>query len=188
MIFTPGTVAGAYEIDIEPQEDHRGFFARTWCQREFEAHGLESRIVQCSISFNKHRGTLRGMHYQSPPCEEVKLVRCIRGSIYDVIIDLRPDSPTFKRHHAVELSAANRKALYVPRGCAHGFQTLEHDSEVFYQMSEFYMPGHSTGVRWDDPAFGIQWPIPNPIMLDRDRRYADFSDGRFVAHFHKLSE
>jgi dTDP-4-dehydrorhamnose 3,5-epimerase len=174
MIFTETTLSGVWVVAPELHEDHRGFFARTWCEREAAARGLTDRWVQCSISFNKVRGTLRGMHYQRTPHEETKLVRCTMGRIYDVVIDLRPASPTFKAHVAVELSAANRKMLYVPKNCAHGFQTLEDGSEVFYQISEFYTPEHAAGVRWDDPAFGIAWPIDNPIIADRDRAYPDF--------------
>jgi dTDP-4-dehydrorhamnose 3,5-epimerase len=174
VIFIPTPLDGAYVVDPEPIEDQRGFFARTWCQREFQARGLESRLVQCSVSFNKFRGTLRGMHYQAPPHEEDKLVRCTRGSIHDVIIDLRVNSRTFKQHFGIVLSAENRNALFVPKGFAHGFQTLEHDTEIFYQMSEFYVPEDSKGLRWDDPAFGICWPIENPLILERDRNFADF--------------
>ena len=174
MIFTETKLKGAFIIEPERLEDARGFFARAWCQREFAAHSLSPRVVQCNISSNKKKGTLRGMHYQAAPCEEAKLVRCTMGAIYDVIIDLRPESPTFTHHVAVVLTAANRKMLYVPEGFAHGFQTLEDDSEVFYQMSEFYVADHARGVRWNDPAFGIQWPIAEPIILERDRNYPDF--------------
>ena len=174
MIFYETQIKGAFLIEPEKNEDERGFFARVWCQREFEEHGLNPGLVQCSISFNKKKGTLRGMHYQEAPFAEAKLVRCTRQSIYDVIIDLRPKSLTFKQHFAVVLSAENHKMLYVPEGCAHGFQTLEDNAEVFYQMSEFYSPEHSRGVRWNDPAFGIVWPIADPIMLERDKSYPDF--------------
>ena len=156
------------------REDQRGFFARTFCRREFEAHGLNSQMVQCNISFNKFKGCLRGMHFQAAPYSEAKLVRCTAGSIYDVIIDLRSSSPGFKQHFGVELSAMNRKMLYVPEGFAHGFQTLEDNTEVFYQMSQYYSPEHSCGVRWDDPAFGIQWPSGERIIVERDRTYPDF--------------
>jgi dTDP-4-dehydrorhamnose 3,5-epimerase len=174
MIFIETRIAGACIIDVEKLEDHRGFFARTWCQREFAAHGLNPRLVQCSLSFNKHKGTLRGMHYQAAPYEEAKLVRCIRGAIYDVIIDLRPHSPTYKQHIAVILTAENRRMLYVPEGCAHGFQTLEANTEVLYQMSEFYAHESSRGVRWNDPAFGIQWPDDQRTIVERDQNYLDF--------------
>src|SRR5919199_3217742 len=148
MIFTETKLKGAFLIEPEPRADERGFFARTWCQREFEAHGLRTRWVQCNISFNKKKGTLRGMHYQLAPYAEAKLVRCTRGAIYDVIIDLRYDSPTFKQWQALNLTADNRQMLFIPEGFAHGFQTLDDDTEVFYQMSEFYAPDCAKGVRW----------------------------------------
>jgi dTDP-4-dehydrorhamnose 3,5-epimerase len=176
VIFTPTPLEGAYIIELEPFADERGYFARTFCRNEFEAHGLNPCVAQCNVSFNRKRGILRGMHYQDAPFWEVKVVRCTRGSIYDVIIDLRPDSDTFKKHFGAELSAANSKQMYVPEGFAHGFQVLEDDSEVFYQMSQFYSPDHARGVRWNDPAFGIQWPVPDPIMIDRDSSYPDFSE------------
>jgi dTDP-4-dehydrorhamnose 3,5-epimerase len=174
MIFTETKLQGAFIIDVDRIEDERGFFARTWCQREFEAHGLCTQLVQCNISFNKHKGTLRGMHYQAAPHAEAKLVRCTSGTIYDVIIDLRPDSPTFKRWVAVELRADNRRMLFIPEGFAHGFQTLAHDTEVFYQMSQFYVPEYARGVRWDDPAFGVSWPAEKRIISERDRGFPDF--------------
>ena len=174
MIFTEIALPGAFVIEPEPLEDARGLFARTWCRREFEARGLETGVAQCSTSFNKRKGTLRGMHYQMPPAEEIKVIRCTRGSLHDVIIDLRPDSPTFTHHFAIVLAAENRKMLYVPAGFAHGFQTLEDDTEVFYQISEFYSPEHGCGVRWDDPAFGIRWPEDERTIVDRDRSYPDF--------------
>ncbi len=178
MLFHETRLQGVFEIEPERLEDPRGFFARTWCQREFEAHGLTPRMVQSSVSYNRKRGTLRGMHYQVPPHAEAKLVRCTRGSLLDVAVDLRPDSLTFKQHVAVLLSAENRLMLYIPGGLAHGFQTLEDDTEVFYQMSEFYAPEHSRGVRYDDPAFGIRWPIADLIILGRDAEYADFEADR----------
>jgi len=175
MVFTETKLKGAYVIEVEHHEDERGFFARTFCIDEFQNRGLNARLVQCSISFNKKRGTLRGMHWQSPPQAECKLVRVTRGAIYDVIIDLRPQSPTFKHHFAVELSAENRRELYVPEGFAHGFQTLDDDTEVFYQMSASYVPGLMHGVRWNDPAFGIKWPATEErIMNERDANYGDF--------------
>jgi dTDP-4-dehydrorhamnose 3,5-epimerase len=174
MIYTPTAVSGAYTIDLDRIEDERGFFARAWCVREFEERGLNLVLVQCNISFNAKRGTLRGMHYQAAPHEEAKLVRCTQGALLDVILDLRPDSPTFKQWAGVELSAANHRMLYVPEGVAHGFQTLEDNTEVFYQMSEFYHPESARGVRWDDPVFGIKWPLPDPTMADKDRAYPDF--------------
>jgi dTDP-4-dehydrorhamnose 3,5-epimerase len=173
VIFRETPLAGVVILEPEPQEDERGFFARTWCAREFAAHGLNPRLVQCSISFNKRKGTLRGMHYQAPPAQEAKLVRCTAGAMYDVVIDLRPRSPTRLRHLAVTLSAANHRMLYVPEGFAHGFQTLEDGTEVEYHMTEFHWPECARGVRWNDPAFGIQWPDPHPIILARDRDYPD---------------
>ena len=174
MIFTETLLKGAFVIEPERLEDERGFFARTWCQREFEAHSIDSKWVQCNISYNKRKGTLRGMHYQVAPYEEAKLIRCTLGATYDVIIDLRPDSPTFRQHIAELLTAQNRKMLYVPKGFAHGFLTLEDDTEVFYQMSEFYHAEYARGVRWNDPAFGIQWPAEVQIISDRDRNHPDF--------------
>ena len=175
MIFTETKLKGAFIIEPEKHEDDRGFFSRSWCQKEAEAHHQDPRIVQCNISFNKMRGTLRGMHYQAAPFAEVKLVRCTAGALYDVIIDLRPDSPTYKQHIGEVLSAANYKTFYVPEGFAHGFQTLEDNTEIFYQMSEFYSPQHARGVRYNDPAFGIKWMIGNPVIVDRDRNYPDFT-------------
>lgn len=169
MIFTETKLKGAYLVDLDLQEDERGFFARSWCQDEFEKHGLNPRLVQCNISFNKKRGTLRGLHYQSLPYQEAKLVRCTMGVLYDVIVDLRSDSPTFKEWFSVELTAQNRRALYVPEGCAHGFQTLVDNTEVFYQMSESFHPECARGVRWDDPAFGIVWPIMEKTISTQDQ-------------------
>ena len=174
MLFTETELKGAFLIEPERREDFRGFFARTWCEKEAAAHAVNPRLVQCNISFNHRKGTLRGMHYQTAPFGEAKLVRCTMGAIHDVIIDLRRESPTFKRHVAAVLTADNRRMLYIPEGFAHGFQTLEDNTEVFYQMSQFYSPEHVAGVRWNDPAFGIPWPIADPIMHERDRNYADF--------------
>ena len=174
MIFEATTLAGAYVIHEEPHRDHRGFFARTWCQKEFEQHGLNPRLVQCNVSFNARKGTWRGMHYQVAPYEEAKLVKCIAGAVCDVIVDLRPDSPTFKKHLAVTLSARNRKMLYVPEQFAHGFLTLEDDTEVFYQMSEFHSPESARGFRWNDPEFGVQLPLEVAVISDRDASYPDF--------------
>lgn len=174
MIFVETRLRGAWTIDPERLEDERGFFARTWCRREVASHGLTPTLAQCSISFNRRRGTLRGMHYQAGPYAEAKLVRCTRGAVYDVIVDLRPGSRTFRQWLAVELTADNRRMLYVPEGMAHGFQTLEDETEVFYQISEFYRPGYARGVRWDDPAFGIRWPEGDRIISPRDRQYPDF--------------
>jgi dTDP-4-dehydrorhamnose 3,5-epimerase len=175
VIFVPTGLPAAFVVEPERREDQRGFFARTWCAREFEARGLTTRLVQCSVSFNKRKGTLRGMHYQAAPHEEAKLVRCTMGAIHDVIIDLRPASPSYKLYVAVLLTAENRRMLYVPEGFAHGFQTLVDDTEVFYQMSEFHSPAHARGVRWDDPAFAIAWPPDDRIINDRDRSYPDFT-------------
>lgn len=174
MIFTETAVTGVWAIAPERVEDHRGFFARTWCDREFAARQLPDRWAQSSISFNTRRGTLRGLHYQRAPHGETKLVRCTAGAVFDVVVDLRPDSSTYLKHVAVELNASNRLMLYVPEGCAHGFQTLTDGAELFYQISVPYSSEHATGVRWDDPAFGISWPNPDPIMSDRDRQYPDF--------------
>jgi len=174
VIFTETELSGAFIIEAEQLEDERGFFARTWCQREFEAHGINAQLAQCNVSFNKKKGTLRGMHYQTSPHEEAKLVRCTMGAIFDVIIDLRRQSPTFKKWVAVDLNERNRRMLYVPEGFAHGFQTLEDNTEVFYQMSEFYAPEHARGVRWNDPAFQISWPEAEPLVSPRDQQYADF--------------
>ena len=179
MIFIATPLAGAFVIEPEPVEDTRGLFARTWCRHELSAHGLDTRIAQCSTSFNKRKGTLRGMHYQTAPLGETKLVRCTRGAVYDVIIDLRRDSPTFTHSFGAVLSADNRKQMYVPAGFAHGFQTLVDDTEVFYTMSEFYSPEHTRGVRWNDPVFGIQWPDDERTIIERDRQYPDFSRETF---------
>jgi dTDP-4-dehydrorhamnose 3,5-epimerase len=174
MKFIALPVDGAFLVELEKNEDERGFFTRSWCKKEFEAQGLKGNLAQCSISFNKKKLTLRGMHYQCAPYVETKLVRCTMGAIYDVIIDLRPDSLTFKKWHAVELSARNHKMLYIPENFAHGYLTLEDNSEVFYQISEFYHPECSKGLRWDDPAFGIKWPKGKKLICDRDLKYADF--------------
>jgi dTDP-4-dehydrorhamnose 3,5-epimerase len=175
MIFQETALPGVMEIRIEPNEDERGFFARSWCEKEFKAHGLDPTIVQCNISFNIHKGTLRGLHYQRPPHAEAKVVRCTRGAIYDVAVDLRPDSRTFKKWVGVTLNAENRNMLYVPEGCAHGFLTLEERTEVFYQMSESYHPESAAGVRWNDPAFRISWPTEIEVISERDRSLADFN-------------
>jgi dTDP-4-dehydrorhamnose 3,5-epimerase len=176
LIFAETELKGAFVIELERLEDERGFFARSWCRREFEARNLSSRLEQCNVSFNSKKGTLRGMHFQIAPHAEAKLVRCTLGAIYDVIIDLRRDSTTFKKWLGIPLSMVNRRMLYVPEGFAHGFQTLEDNTEVFYQMSEFFDPECARGVRWDDPAFGVHWPIPAPTVSDRDRSFPDFLD------------
>jgi dTDP-4-dehydrorhamnose 3,5-epimerase len=172
--FQETSLRGAYIVDIERLTDLRGYFARTWCQREFEEHGLNPRLVQCNMSFNLKKGTLRGMHYQDAPHEEAKLIRCTMGAICDVIVDLRPDSPTFREHLVVTLSAANRKMLYIPEKFAHGFITLEDNTEVFYQMSEFYSQESARGFRWNDPSFGIRLPLEVAVISERDRDYPDF--------------
>jgi len=174
MIFMETTLKGAFLIEPERRSDERGFFARTWCQHEFAVEGLPTAWVQCNISFNRQRGTLRGMHYQAAPHAEAKLVRCTMGAIYDVIIDLRPDSPTFRQWLAGELTSDNRLMLFIPQGLAHGFQTLADETEVFYQMSQFYAPEHMQGVRWDDPAFKISWPVERRIISERDQKFPDF--------------
>jgi dTDP-4-dehydrorhamnose 3,5-epimerase len=174
MTFHETKLPAVLEIHLDPLHDERGFFARSWCQREFEEHGLNPKLVQCNVSFNARKGTLRGMHYQAPPYPEAKLVRCTRGAIYDVVVDLRPDSPTFKRWIGVELTSTKRNMVYVPEGCAHGFLTLEDETDVFYQMSEFYHPDLARGVRWNDPAFGIVWPGEATQMSERDRSYPSF--------------
>src|SRR5579871_2673391 len=158
MIFRETEIKGVFEIDLEIKADERGFFARSWCRQEFTEHGLNAEIAQCNISVNSRRHTLRGLHFQAAPHQEAKLVRCTRGSLYDVALDLRPHSATFMRWTAAELTADNRRALYIPEGCGHGFITLEDDTEIFYQMSESFHPESARGLRWNDPAFGIQWP------------------------------
>ncbi len=176
MIFLETILKGAYIIEPESIKDRRGFFARTWCKQEFEAGGLNPQIVQCNIAFNIKKGTIRGMHYQRAPYEEVKLVRCTKGAIYDVIIDLRLDSPTYGKWVGVELTVVNHKMLYVPEGFAHGYQTLEDNTEVFYQVSQFYTPGAEQGIRWDDPSFDIVWPESEfTLISDKDRNWPDFN-------------
>lgn len=172
MIFKQTKLSGAYIIEIEPIEDERGFFARSWCKEEFEKYGLNSDLAQCNISFNNKRGTLRGMHYQIAPYEEDKLVRCTKGAIYDVIIDLRPKSITYKQWISIEITSHNRKMLYIPKGFAHGFQTLRDDTEVFYQMSEFYHPECARGIRWDEATFGIEWPLEVSFISEKDKSYS----------------
>ena len=176
MVFVETKLPGVYIIEVEKREDERGLFARTFCQHEFEAHGLNPRVAQCSTSFNKKKGTLRGMHYQGAPYAEDKMVRCVAGAIYDVAVDLRGDSPTYKQWVSIELTEDNRKALYIPAGCAHGFQTLVDDTEVYYQISEFYHPEAAKGIRWNDPAFAIGWPIAALVVSARDAGYANFED------------
>lgn len=175
MIFEKTRLKGAYIIKLEKLEDERGFFARSFCKREFEQHGLTVNIAQCNLSFSKKRGTLRGMHYQIKPYEETKLLSCIRGAIYDVIIDIRPDSPFYKKWFSLELNADDYTMIYIPEGFAHGFQTLEDNTTVYYLVSEFYAPEYERGVRWDDPMFDITWPYAVPTVIsERDKSYEDF--------------
>jgi dTDP-4-dehydrorhamnose 3,5-epimerase len=168
MIFTETALAGAFIVDIEAREDARGFFARTFCANEFKAHGLKPTVAQANLSFNHLKGTLRGLHFQAPPVAETKLVRCTAGAILDVIVDIRPDSPTFRQHVAVELTADNRRALYVPEMFAHGYLTLTDGAEVVYSVGEFYTPGAEGGYRWDDPALKIDWPLKVAVISDKD--------------------
>jgi len=174
--FNATEIPGVFVITAEPVEDERGFFARMWCREEFAAKGLDPDLAQCSIAFNRVKGTIRGMHVQLPPHAEAKLVRCTRGAIFDVALDLRGDSPTFRRWTSVELTAENRNMLYIPAGVAHGYQTLVEDAEVFYQISAPYHSESSSGVRWDDPAFRIGWPLGGPLLSQRDRSYEDFKE------------
>ncbi|MBE9156217.1 dTDP-4-dehydrorhamnose 3,5-epimerase [Nodosilinea sp. LEGE 06152] len=174
MIFEATNLKDAFVIDLEIRSDDRGGFARTFCAKEFEEHGLKPMVAQCNMSFNYKKGTLRGMHYQLAPAAETKLVRCTRGAIYDVIIDIRPDSPTYMQHFGVELTADNRKALYVPELFAHGYQALTDDAEVIYQVGEFYSPGFEQGIRYDDLTFGIEWPIPVTVISEKDSKWPAF--------------
>jgi dTDP-4-dehydrorhamnose 3,5-epimerase len=179
MIFTETRVKGAYVIDLERRGDHRGYFARAWCQKEFEANGLTARVAQINVSQNKRKGTVRGMHYQLAPYQEAKVVSCTAGAIFDVVVDLRRDSPTFMRWAAAELTVDNRRMLYVPEGCAHGFQTLADETELLYFMSQFYSPQHSRGVRYNDPSFGIEWPLAVASLSDADGSWPDFNAGAY---------
>lgn len=175
MKFNKTAILGAYIIELEKIGDERGFFARAWCQKEFREHDLVTQFVQCNLSFNKRDNTLRGMHYQSAPLEEVKLVRCTRGAIFDVIIDLRPESSTFLKWIGVELTSDNYNMLYIPEGFAHGYLTLTEEAEVFYQVSQFYSPGHERGVRWNDPVFKIDWPIDGDVVIsEKDNNWPNF--------------
>jgi len=175
MKFIETPIKKVFVLELHRLEDERGFFARSWCREEFESRGLNPDLAQCSISFNKKKGTLRGMHYQIKPHEEAKVVRCTMGAIHDVVIDLKPGSPTLKRWFAVKLSAENHKMLYIPEGLAHGFVTLEDNSEVFYQISELYHPECARGVRWNDRAFGIKWPRKVNVIAERDANHKDFT-------------
>jgi dTDP-4-dehydrorhamnose 3,5-epimerase len=171
MRFTPTKLKGAFIVEVEPHEDSRGFFARTFCAREFGERGLAASFVQCSVSLSRERGTLRGLHFQRPPAAEAKLVRCTAGALYDVIVDLRPESPTHLQHLGVELTARNRRGLYMPEMFAHGFLTLEEETEVFYQISEFYAPDLAAGIRHDDPKLGIKWPLPVAVISEKDSNW-----------------
>ena len=173
MIFTETELKGAFVIETELLEDPRGFFARAFSQDDFDAHGLNSRVSQCNIALSRKKGILRGLHYQTAPYQEAKLVRCTRGAIFDVMVDLRPRSPTFLGWLGVELTEHNRRMLYVPEGFAHGYQALEDNTEVFYQVSESYHPECERGARWNDPAFGIRWPLPDPILSAKDQGFPD---------------
>ena len=175
MIFNKTKLGGAYVVEMESIRDRRGFFARAWCSKEFEAHGLISQFVQANLTYSPKRGTIRGLHYQIAPHQEVKLVRCTRGATYDVIVDLRPESPTHKQWLAVELTADNHKMIYIPAGFAHGYQILVDDTEVFYQVGQFYAPEYERGARWNDPAFGVEWPMTSPLILsDKDKNWPDY--------------
>jgi dTDP-4-dehydrorhamnose 3,5-epimerase len=180
MTITESDIPGAYLIDLEPIRDPRGFFARTFCAKTFADYGMTTTVRQCNLSLNTDRGTLRGMHYQDVPHQEAKLIRCTRGRFYDVCLDLRPDSPMFTQWVGVTLSAENRRALYVPEGCAHGFLTLENDTEIYYQISADYAPAAQRGVRYDDPAFGIEWPGEIRNVKPRDAAYPDFNADVFL--------
>lgn len=169
MIYTETPLAGLLVIELEMNRDSRGHFARTWCRDDFDAHGIDAEFTQCGASFNHRRGTLRGLHYQSAPHQEAKLIRCTRGRVYDVAVDIRQDSPTFGRWRAAELSAETGRMFYIPTGFAHGFQTLEDDTELFYQITAPYHPPAARGICWDDPSLAIPWPVKDPILSDRDR-------------------
>jgi dTDP-4-dehydrorhamnose 3,5-epimerase len=174
VILHKTALKGTYILDIERLEDQRGFFARAWCKKEFAVYGLNSDLLQSNLGFSKKRGTLRGMHYQVAPCEETKLVRCTMGAIYDVALDLRRDSPTYQQWIGVELTADNRRMLYIPEGCAHGYQTLVDKTEIVYQAAQFYAPECARGVRYDDPTFGIQWPLTVQVISDTDKNWPDY--------------
>ncbi len=177
MLFIETKLKGAFVIELEKYSDDRGFFSRAWCQKEFKEQGINSRFVQANIGFSKNSGTIRGIHYQIAPFEEAKLVRCIRGAIFDVVLDLRPELPSFKQWFGVELSDENRKMLYVPEGCAHGYQTLVDNTEVFYQVSQVYSPESERGIRWNDPEFDIEWPIDEDLVIsEKDQNWSDFME------------
>jgi dTDP-4-dehydrorhamnose 3,5-epimerase len=180
MFFSPAPLDGVFVIEMQKFEDERGYFARSWCSKEFAEHHLEANLVQCSVSFNRTAGTLRGMHFQIPPHGETKLVRCTRGALFDVALDLRPHSPTFLKWFGVELTVDNGKMLYIPKGFAHGFQTLADETDVLYQMADFYIPDAARGVRWNDPLFGIKWPRTTTVISQRDREYPDSAPEHFT--------
>jgi dTDP-4-dehydrorhamnose 3,5-epimerase len=186
--LAPTAIPGAFTVELERNADERGFFARTWCREEFARAGIEIDIVQASVSHNGRRGTLRGLHFAWPPSRETKLVRCERGRVHDVIVDLRPESPAFLRHMAVTLDAEACNAIYIPPGVAHGFQTLADDCTVFYMMSEAYRPELADGVRFDDPAFGVSWPLPVSSIHPRDRGYPDFDAAAYAARYRSALE
>jgi dTDP-4-dehydrorhamnose 3,5-epimerase len=185
MLFNALSIAGAAFVTIEPQVDERGFFARTFCKDQFAAHGLPAAIVQASVSYNETRGTVRGLHFQWPPSQEAKLVRCVRGRLFDVLLDLRPVSASYLKHETLTLDADGHAAVFIPPGVAHGFQTLDDRTEILYQMTDFYASELATGVRWDDPAFGIEWPLSDVVISDRDRAYPDFSRAEFEAQLRR---
>jgi dTDP-4-dehydrorhamnose 3,5-epimerase len=180
MKFTETKIAGAAIVRLEMMRDERGYFARSWCRREFAEHGLDPNLVQCNVSFNVGRGTFRGLHYQAAPHAEAKLVRCTRGALYDVILDIRPDSPSFLASFGVELTPENGTMLFIPKGCAHGFLTLADNTEIFYQMSDYYVPGAARGLRWSDPLFGITLPEKVRVISPRDRDYPDAQRSQFM--------
>jgi dTDP-4-dehydrorhamnose 3,5-epimerase len=182
MVFEETRLKGAFLVELEKREDSRGFFARGFCAREFKQHGLTPQMVQANISFSRLRGTLRGMHYQIPPATEPKFIRCVRGAIWDVIIDMRPDSPTYLQHIGVELTAENHRALFVPDMFAHGHQALTDGVELFYLVGEFYTPGCERGVRYNDPAIGIQWPLPVTVISDKDATWPSIEIGASAAN------
>lgn len=174
MTITDTLIPGVRVVDPPIHEDDRGTFSRVWCLREFDEAGLPSGFVQCSVSHTRTRGTIRGLHWQAPPHSEGKLVRCVRGSVWDVAVDLRPDSATYLQHFAAELTAEGGRALFIPRGCAHGFQTLTDNATILYNMTQFYEASAARGARWNDPAFAISWPVSDPVLHPRDATYADF--------------
>ena len=181
MRFTETNIGGAYLISLEPKGDERGFFARAWCEDELARHGLCSKVVQCNIGYSEHKGTIRGIHWQNAPHEEVKVVRCTRGGVFDVIVDLRPDSATFGQHHTIELWANEHQLLYIPAGVGHGYQTLRDDSEIFYQASTRYHAESSDGIRYNDPALEIDWPLEVSVVADRDVSWPDLAAREFAA-------